>query len=70
MRDNWALCFAVSLITIGAALLADGSYKSDASQSARIIGGAAFLSAGLAGIWFALKNWLKWKRVDKEYGNE
>jgi hypothetical protein len=71
MRDTLALFFAlVLLLTIGATLFADGSYVSDSSQTARIIGGATFLSAGLASMWFALKNWLKWKRFYKEYRDE
>jgi hypothetical protein len=70
MRDTLALFFAVVLLIIGAALFADGSHVSDSSQTARIIGGATFLSAGLASIWFALKNWLKWNRFHKEYRNE
>jgi len=57
------------LIT-GAVLLYDGFSTSDLSQSAKVIGGAIFLSLGLVRSWFAVKNWWKWRTVYKESRNE
>jgi hypothetical protein len=70
MRDIMAVLFSVIILTIGAALLYDGISTSGPSQTASTISGAAFVSLGLMSIWFALKNWLKWKRAYKEYRNE
>ena len=70
MRDTLAPFFALVFLTIGTMMLVGGISTSDVIQTARIIGGAAFLSVGLTSLSFALKNWLKWKRFYKAYRNE
>ncbi len=45
MSDSLALIFAL-LALIGAALLVDGTCRSKLTQTAKIPGGAAFVSAG------------------------
>jgi drug/metabolite transporter superfamily protein YnfA len=70
MRRTLAPFFAVAFLVIGTAFLNDGTSKSDLSQTATIISGAAFLSFGLISTWFAVKNRLKWGRVYKEYRGE
>jgi putative Ca2+/H+ antiporter (TMEM165/GDT1 family) len=66
MRDMLGVFLALALLTIGAALFSGGISKSDLSQTARMISGAAFLSFGLISSWFAVKDWLKWRRQYKE----
>jgi hypothetical protein len=51
-------------------LLYDGFSTSDLSQTAKLIGGAIFLSLGLVSLWFGVKNWWKWRTVYKESRNE
>jgi hypothetical protein len=70
MRDVLSFFLVLALLTIGAALLNDGISKSGPSQTAQFMSGAAFLSLGLVSSWFAVKNWLKWRREYKEYRNE
>jgi len=63
--------FLVFLFLItGTVLLYDGVSASDLSQTAKVIGGAIFLSLGLISSWFGVKNWWKWRTVYKEYRNE
>jgi hypothetical protein len=50
----------------GAVLLYDGFSTSDLSQTAKVIGGAIFLSLGLVSSWFGVKNWWKWRTVCKD----
>jgi hypothetical protein len=70
VKHTLAPFFALTFLVIGTALLNDGISKSDLDQTATIISGAAFLSFGLISTWFAVKNWLKWRRVYKEYRGE
>jgi hypothetical protein len=70
MQDDFALFFAVIVLTLGAVLLHDGVSHPDASQSARIIGGAAFLSLGSNTMLIVLRNWWKWKKVLSKYRDQ
>jgi hypothetical protein len=70
MKHTLAPFFALAFLVIGTALFNDGISKSDLAQTATIISGAAFLSFGLISTWFGVKNWLKWRRVYKEYRGE
>jgi hypothetical protein len=51
--------FTFIFLGVGGALLTGDISRPDTSQTARIVGGASFLSMGLLNLWFALKNWLK-----------
>jgi len=67
MRDALGIFLALVFLTVGALLLYDGVSTTDLTQSARIIGGAALLSLGLAITLIVLKNWWKWKKVSRHY---
>jgi hypothetical protein len=69
MRDDLALFFTVILLIVGSVLLYDGVSVGDASQSARVIGGAAVLSAGLILMRSLLKNWWEWKKLVRRHRN-
>jgi hypothetical protein len=69
MRDHLNIVLALAFIILGSVLLYDGVSSSDASQSARIIAGAASLSLGLVVSRTALMNWWKWKKLSKDYRN-
>ena len=58
---------AAVLLLLGVALLNDGASNSVPIQSAKLIGGAVFLSFGFMSTWVALKNWLKWRYAEKGY---
>ena len=70
MRDTVAALFGLTFVVIGGALLTGDISQTDTSQTARLVGGASFFSLGLLNLWFALKNWLKWKRDCREYRND
>jgi len=67
MRNNLALLFALLFLIFGAVLVYDDVANSEVSGTVRILGGSVLLSLGLISIWMALKNWWKWRRVEKEY---
>jgi len=70
MPDAIAPFLAFLCLTVGALLLYDGVSTPDLTQTAKVIGGASFLSLGSVGLWFGVKNWLKWRSIYKEYRNE
>jgi predicted acyl esterase len=70
MWDTIVPFLAFLFLTAGAMLLYDGFSTSDLTQTTKVIGGASFLSLGLVGLWFHVKNWWKWRTVYKEYRNE
>jgi hypothetical protein len=70
MRDDLALFFSLILLMIGAALLFDGVSNNDPSKSARVIGGAAFLSLGATIMWIVLRNWLGWRKILNRYRDQ
>jgi hypothetical protein len=70
MWDTIVPFLAFLFLIAGATLLYDGFSTSDLTQTAKVIGGASFLSLGLVGLWFHVKNWRKWRTVYKEYRNE
>jgi cytochrome c biogenesis protein CcdA len=63
------MLFTFVFLVVGA-LLFTGISPSDRSETTHIVGGASFLSLGLLNLWFALRNWLKWKHEYKEYRKE
>ena len=70
MLDTLMPFLAFLFFVIGAALLYDGVSTSDLTQTAKIIGGASFLSLGLVSLWIGVKNWWKGRTDYKEYGKE
>jgi hypothetical protein len=70
MPDAIAPFLAFLCLTVGALLLYDGVSTPDLTQTAKVIGGASFLSLGSVALWFGVKNWLKWRSIYKEYRNE
>jgi hypothetical protein len=70
MRDTIVPFLAFLFLITGAVLVYDGFSTSDPSQTAKLIGGAIFLSLGLVSLWFGVKNWWKWRTVYKESRNE
>jgi uncharacterized membrane protein len=70
MLDTLMPFLACLFFVIGAALLYDGVSTSDLTQTAKIIGGASFLSLGLVSLWIGVKNWWKERTDYKEYGKE
>jgi hypothetical protein len=67
MQDAIVPFFALLFLTAGALLLYDAFPTSDPSQTARVLGGAVFLSLGLVSLWFGVKNWWKWLILSREY---
>jgi len=67
MRDNLALLLALLFLIFGAVLTYDVVSNSGVSGTVRILGASVLLSLGLLSIWIALKNWWKWRRIEKEY---
>ncbi len=59
MRDTIVPFFASLFLIVGALLFSDGVSTSDLNQTAKVIGGAIFLSLGLVSMWFGVKNWRK-----------
>jgi len=70
LRDTIVPFLAFLFLIAGAVLLSNGFSTSDPSQTAKVIGGATFLSLGLVSLWFGVKNWWKWRTVYKESRNE
>jgi hypothetical protein len=70
VENTLNLFVVVSLLTGGAVLLHDGLSGPDSSQTARILGGATFVSAGLVSGWLALANWFKSRKVLRENKSE
>lgn len=70
MQHTSNLFFVVCLVVGGAVLLHDGLSVGDASQTARLLGGAAVVSAGLISGWLALANWFKCRKVFNENKTE
>jgi len=67
MRDTIVPLLACLFLIAGALLLYDGFSTSDLSQTAKVIGGATFLSLGLVSLWLGVKNWWKWRTIYNEY---
>ena len=67
MRGGKALFLALLLSMMGAALLYDGVSESGASQTAKIICGATFVSLALTTAWAVLRNWWEWKKIRESY---
>lgn len=59
MRDHFSLLISPILVALGAVLVYDGVVSRDASQSMRVIAGAALLALGLILVQLTLKNWRK-----------
>ena len=59
MRDHFSLLISPILVALGAVLVYDGVVSRDASQSMRVIAGAALLALGLILLQLTLKNWWK-----------
>jgi len=70
LRDTIVPFLALLFLIAGAVLLSDSFSTSDPTQTAKVIGGATFLSLGLVSLWFGMKNWWKWRSVYKESRNE
>jgi hypothetical protein len=70
VQDTIVPFFALLFLTAGALLFYDGFSTSDPNQTAKVIGGAIFLSLGLVCVWFGVKNWWKWRTVSKEYRDQ
>ena len=68
MLDNLRLSFGFLSLLIGVLLLREGVSNADASQTARVVGGAVLVSLGLISIWFVLKNWLELRKYFKNNG--
>jgi hypothetical protein len=67
MRDDMALFLALLFSVMGAVLLYDGVSVPGVNQTAKIIGGATFLSLALTMAWFVLRNWWEWKQIRGSY---
>jgi uncharacterized membrane protein len=70
MQDSLALFFGLIVLTIGAVLVYEGTSESHTSQTAALLFGAAFVALGLASVWAALNNWLKWRKEEREFRGE
>jgi uncharacterized protein YjeT (DUF2065 family) len=67
MLDNLRLSFGFFSLLIGMVLLYDGSSNAQVSQTARLVGGAVFVSLGLISLWFVAKNWLELRKYFKNH---
>lgn len=70
MRDVVVPVFGLILLVAGAMLLLDGYTAADLNQTVRLFGGAILLSLGISVSWLGVRNWWKWRIVEKEYRNE
>jgi uncharacterized membrane protein len=70
MWDTIVPFFASLFLIVGALLFSNGVSTSDLNQTAKVIGGAIFLSLGLVSMWFGVKNWRKSRIASKEYRNQ
>jgi uncharacterized membrane protein len=70
LLDTIAPFLAFFFLVAGAALLYDGLSTSDLMQTAKMIGGASFISLGFVTVWFGVKNWWKSRTLYKEHRNE
>ena len=70
MRDSVAMFFSLLFLAVGAVLLYEGTSESKTSQTAALLSGAVFIALGLAAMWAAVNEWLKWRRGGKEFRGE
>lgn len=61
MRDHFSLFIAPILAVLGGVVVYDGMVSHDASQSMRVLGGAALLALGLIQFQQVLKNWWRFR---------
>jgi len=57
MRDHFSLFISPILVVLGTVVVYDGVLSHDASQSMRVLGGAALLALGLIQLQGIFKNW-------------
>ena len=70
MLDTIAPFLAFVFLVVGVALSYDGLSTSDLMQTAKMIGGASFISLGFVSLWFGVKKWWKSRALYKELRNE
>lgn len=65
MLNLHGISFSIVCLFTGAVLLYAGVSESDAAQTARVIGGAAFFSLGLVVMSLVVKDWWERRRREK-----
>jgi hypothetical protein len=68
MLDKLGLSVGVVSLLLGSILLYDAVSRSDLTQTARVIGGAALFSLGLVTLSLVVKDWWKWRKHHKDAG--
>lgn len=64
MINQIAAFFSLICIVCGLSLV----YFADSKSVGFVLGGASVLAAGLVVLFSVLKDWLKWRRADRERG--
>jgi len=63
--------FLVAVLLFGGTVLVFDAFSGpDASQTAKILGGATCVSLGLVCGWFLVASWFKWRKLLKQDQNE
>jgi len=69
MLNMLSLSLAFLLLLIGAFFLYGLDSGPDTSQTVQLLGGAGLVSVGLVTILLVAKDWLHWRRLDKNDAN-